>query len=203
MNLDSLYNQSANQYSDISEHVPVLRQYASTVNSIGEFGVRGTNNSTHGLIKGLSESTVEGKKSYFGVDIVPVTITYMKDIAESIGIDFTFIVHDSATVDLPQVDLLFIDSWHIYGHLKRELANNHTKVNKYIIMHDTTVDEWEGESIRNGWDTKKQSEETGYPEDEIRKGLWPAVEEFLAANPEWKLKERRTNNNGLTVLERN
>ena len=150
----------------------------------------------------MSESTVEGKKSYFGVDIVPVTITYMKDIAESIGIDFTFIVHDSATVDLPQVDLLFIDSWQLYGHLKRELANNHTKVNKYIIMHDTTVDEWVGESIRNGWDTKKQSEETGYPEDEIRKGLWPAVEEFLAANPEWKLKERRTNNNGLTVLER-
>jgi len=34
------------------------------------------------------------------------------------------------------------------------------------------------------------------------KGLWPAVEEFINEHPEWKIKERFTNNNGLTILER-
>lgn len=69
-------------------------------------------------------------------------------------------------------------------------------------MHDTTVDEITGETIRCGWDAKKQSVESGFPVDEITKGLWPAVVEFLEQNPEWYLKERFTNNNGLTILAR-
>ena len=124
-------------------------------------------------------------------------------LAATNGIEYTFRQHDSATVDIPsEVDMLFIDTWHIYGHLKRELAKHHPSVKKYIIMHDTTVDEWEGESIRMGMDIPKQVQESGYPEEEIRKGLWPAVEEFLAEHSEWKIKERFTNNNGLTILER-
>jgi hypothetical protein len=38
--------------------------------------------------------------------------------------------------------------------------------------------------------------------EEINRGVWPAIEEFLAAHPEWILKERFTNNNGLTILQR-
>jgi hypothetical protein len=38
--------------------------------------------------------------------------------------------------------------------------------------------------------------------EEIRKGLWPAVAEFLENHPEWSLRERFVNNNGLTVLEK-
>jgi hypothetical protein len=49
---------------------------------------------------------------------------------------------------------------------------------------------------------EEESIESGLTEEEIRKGLWPAVEEFLVDHPEWVLKERYTNNNGLTVLER-
>jgi hypothetical protein len=39
-------------------------------------------------------------------------------------------------------------------------------------------------------------------ESEGHVGLWPAVEEFIARNKNWTIKERYTNNNGLTVLER-
>ena len=71
-------------------------------------------------------------------------------------------------------------------------------------MHDTTVDEWEGETKRNihKYDVKKQSAESGIPVEEILKGLWPAIEEFLIDNPEWSLHARWSNNNGLTVLAR-
>jgi hypothetical protein len=47
-------------------------------------------------------------------------------------------------------DLTFIDTWHIYGELNRELEKFSKTTNKYIIMHDTTIDEWHGETIRNG-----------------------------------------------------
>jgi hypothetical protein len=69
-------------------------------------------------------------------------------------------------------------------------------------MHDTTVDELYGETLRVGWDANKQSKETGIPVDEITKGLWPAIEEFLEEHPEWNLEKRYTNNNGLTILSR-
>jgi hypothetical protein len=90
----------------------------------------------------------------------------------------------------------------VYGHLKRELARWNSYVSKYIILHDTTVDEIYGETIRCGWNAIEQSKTSGIPVDEINKGLWPAVTEFLAANPDWILEKRFTNNNGLTILTR-
>lgn len=69
----------------------------------------------------------------------------------------------SATTPLPyDVDLLFIDTWHVYGHLKRELALHAPRVRRFIAMHDTEVDKDEGESIRMGYDIPAQVVEYGY-----------------------------------------
>ena len=38
--------------------------------------------------------------------------------------------------------------------------------------------------------------------DRKKKGLWPAVQDFLAHHPEWKIYRRYANNNGLTILKR-
>ena len=65
-----------------------------------------------------------------------------------------------------------------------------------------SFDEIYGETIRCGMDANRQSIETGIPIDEINKGIWPAIEEFINNNQNWKIKERFTNNNGLTILER-
>lgn len=91
----------------------------------------------------------------------------------------------------------------LYGQLKRELAKFSKVTNKYIIMHDTTIDEIYGETIRQNLNAEEQSRLSGIPINEILKGLWPAVEEFLRDNPDWILLERFTNNNGLTVLKKN
>ena len=123
--------------------------------------------------------------------------------AAKVGIDHQFILADSATVrfQLP-VDLLFIDTWHIYGHLRRELAQHHAIVKRYILLHDTEIDHDVGESVRMKRNVGAESRRSGYPVCEIRLGLWPAVEEFLAKHPEWELKAHYRNNNGLTVLHR-
>jgi hypothetical protein len=103
-------------------------------------------------------------------------------VAKQIGVDYGFVLGDTLKVDIEPTELLFIDTLHTYGQLKGELDRHAGKVKKWIILHDTETfgikSEIEGES-----------------------GLWPAVEEFLAAGG-WKIVERRTNNNGLTVLER-
>lgn len=69
-------------------------------------------------------------------------------------------------------------------------------------MHDTTVDDYKGETIRSGWNAEEQSRKTGFPVDEINKGLIPAINDFLETNTNWRIKEKFDNNNGLTVLER-
>ena len=99
-------------------------------------------------------------------------------------------------------DLTFIDTWHVYGQLKRELAKLAKLTKKYILLHVKTLDGVTGESIRFNQNIEKQSAETGFTKEEIEKGLWPAVEEFLAEEKSWYLVKRYENNNCLTILKR-
>jgi hypothetical protein len=205
--IDQLYEASCRNYSDIFEHIPTLKKYASEqgIYSVAEYGVRGTSHSSVGLMKGLIEGKMnDGKdRSYIGVDISPCEYLYMQEIAKIFDINYKFEVANSATYKFKQpVDLLFIDSWHIFGHLSRELESSHSSVNKYIIMHDTEIDKMVGESVRCNLDIEKQAEESGYPVEEIVQGLQPAIDQFLEKHSEWRVKEVFTNNNGLTVLEK-
>ena len=90
--------------------------------------------------------------------------------------------------------MVFIDTWHIYGQLKRELNKFAPITNKYIIMHDTTSYEYRDEPLTSE-NTFKGDKSTG-------KGLWPAITEFLETHPEWQLHKRYTNNNGITIIKR-
>lgn len=100
------------------------------------------------------------------------------------------------------IDMVFIDTWHVYGQLKRELAKYSKVASKYIAMHDTTVDEFRGETLRCGLNAEEQSRATGIPVEEITKGLGPALSEFLRDNPNWVIEEKFSHNNGLTILKR-
>ena len=193
--------------SDISEHLPILRYFAAKCNRVAEMGVRYCV-STFAFLMGLSDEGADAgasaPKQLVCVDIEEIeSIHEIAHIAKHIGVDLSFIRADSATVDLGgRVDLLFIDTWHVYGHLKRELEAHHGNVNKYIIMHDTTVDGVHGESIRLGMDVDKQCITSGYAREEIMRGLVPAIDEFLVAHPEWRRVLVLENQNGLTVLAR-
>lgn len=199
--IDAYYTAARGIPSDINEHIECFREYASKVSHITEMGVRNVV-SSWGFLKGLTESQASNK-TLVGVDLnYHGNIDTLVSMSKSNDVTYKFIQGDSAKVDIEPTDILFIDTWHVYGHLKRELEKHCGKVNKYIMMHDTTVDAIDGESIRHGWNIREQSISTGYPAEEISKGLWPAIEEFLTKHPEWKLKHRYTHNNGLTILER-
>lgn len=197
------YNTLCNTPSDIYEHLPTLRAYASECESAIEMGVRNCV-SSWALALGLLENGKE-KKVLIVNDINVCNTSKLESCLETTPLQLHKVWESNlnGTIRTP-VDLCFIDTWHVYGQLKRELAYYAPLTKKYIIMHDTTVDEWDGETVRNihKYDPDEQSRQSGFPKEEILKGLWPAIEEFLAANPEWSLHQRWTNNNGLTILKR-
>jgi hypothetical protein len=185
---------------DIMEHLVTLYNYAKECDSVFETGVRGCI-SSWAFYKGLLESNSKNKKSFFMNDINECDIDELLLVSKNFDIDIHYEWKNNLLLELKQnYDITFIDTWHVYGQLKRELEKFSKTTNKYIIMHDTTVDEIYGETIRCEWDAEIQSKDTGIPVEEINKGLWPAVLEFLENNEEWYLKERFTNNNGLTIL---
>ena len=196
------YFNSRDIKSDINEHIPTLYEYAKECDSITECGVRSVV-STWAFVLGLIDNDYKSPKYLTSVDLFKSPkIQEVELFCETAGIFFDFQQGNDIEVDLKERDLLFIDTWHIYCHLKRELEKHASKAKKYIILHDTTVDGIDGETIRNGWDAEKQSKSSGYPIEEINKGLWPAVTEFLEEHSEWKLIQRYHHNNGLTILER-
>jgi hypothetical protein len=196
---ESVYARKCYTPGDINQHLPVLREYAGKCSRIVECGVLNSVSSY------AFATALLGKPDNFYYLVDPYRNAGMDEFLAACGrcgINAEF--YHGSDIECPRVsaDLVFIDTWHIYAQLKRELEYWHTYAGKYMILHDTTVDEWEGESVRGRFDLEKQSRETGWSVSEIGKGLWPAVEEFLEAHREWKLELRLVNNNGLTVLRR-
>lgn len=199
MNLEAEYKNQCNRRTDINEHLPTLLDYTLKCNSVVECGVRDIV-SSYAFALGLKNKV---NNVYTLVDPYKSNnIDRFIQGCKANNVNATFVNQDDLKCPLVKTDLLFIDTWHVYGHLKRELAYWNSSVDKYIIMHDTTVDEWRGETLRLGLNPVTQSASSGIPVDEITKGLWPAVEEFLKEHPEWLLEKRYTNNNGLTILAR-
>lgn len=190
--------------SDIMEHLPTLYKYAYECDSVFETGVRGCV-SSWAFLYGLVNNGRTSKKRMFMNDINPCDINELMTVSNGLNIDIKHEWKNNLKLEFEEketYDITFIDTWHIYGQLIRELNKFSKITNKYIILHDTTIDAIYGETIRCGWNAVHQSETSGIPVDEILKGLSFAVREFLAQNEDWYIKEEFKNNNGLTVLAR-
>lgn len=195
------YEHLCNSPSDINQHLQTLHNLATECESVLELGVRGVV-SSWSFIYGLLNNNKE-KKYIFLNDLESCNISELLEAVKNLDIEVEYQWINDLELELNKnVDLVFIDTWHVYGQLKRELDKFSKISNKYIVMHDTTVDEIFGETIREHMDAEAQSRETGIPIEEINRGIWPAIEEFLSKNPNWYIKERYTNNNGLTILEK-
>jgi len=201
--IQAKYTHFSNTPDDIDEHLPTLYRYAKECTRILETGVRGCV-SSWSLVYGLLHNEFpQGKRYMLLNDITECNIAEFIQCTQSLDIQVESQWINNLDLTLEEnVDMTFIDTWHVYGQLKRELAKFAPITNKYIIMHDTTVDEIVGETIRNGWNAKEQSLQTGIPVEEINCGLGKAIDEFLLENSDWILKEKFTNNNGLTVLQK-
>lgn len=199
MSLQSGFQHMVSMPSDINQHIPVLLAYTKRCSSVVECGVRCVV-SSYAFGLGLAGTP---NNRYVMIDTEETEeIQPFLNLCKENDVNATFYKGSDLECPLVQTDLLFIDTWHVYGQLKRELDRWHGSVAKYIIMHDTTSFGPLGEVAVCGYDANALSVSSGFSIDEVMKGLWAAVEDFLAEHPEWKLEIRLINNNGLTVLTR-
>ena len=170
--LEKLYKERCEKITDINQHLPVLRDLASKVEFVTEFGVR-EGNSTVAFASAKPRALV----SY---DIHP-----MPDDLETLLSQlpyFKFIKANVLHVKIHPTDLLFIDTYHSYEQLTMELDIHSLWVNRFIVLHDTEAFGIVGE------DGKKP-------------GLQKAVSQLIDKG-EWFRSLELKNNNGLTVLAR-
>lgn len=197
--IEEKYTIHCGMSSDINEHLPTLYEYAKLCSHITECGTRDVV-SSYAFARGLAGRS--GARLILVDPYKSDTLDTFCEMCENSGISTTYYQESDLECPLENTELLFIDTWHIYGQLKRELERWQGYVSRYIVLHDTTVDAELGESLRMGHTIEEKIFQSGFEPEEITRGLWPAVEEFIAAHPEWKIKHRYTNNNGLTILER-
>jgi hypothetical protein len=186
------FNEKKSNPSDINEHLETLKKYTAECETVVEMGVRWVV-STWAFMAGLP-------KKITSIDIVSPNSynNHLDDVyklSKLNGIDFQFKQEDTLSNNIEECDLLFIDTWHDYLQLKKELFRHHKKVKKYIILHDTVLFGFKNEPFY-----ERLEENSG--DDNLPKGLIPAINEFCYHNPEWYIHERFSNNNGLTILKK-
>jgi len=165
---------------DISEHLRTLRSYAAECDHITEMGVRWVC-STWGLLAGKPYQMV----SYDINPIDPSMLEEIRRLANQQGSQWLFLKQDVLDTEIQETDLLFIDTLHTYHQLSQELELHGHKAKKYIIFHDTVTFGHHDEIQTN---TEK-------------KGLMPAIKEFLDKNSRFVIWNHYQNNNGLLVLK--
>jgi hypothetical protein len=174
MDFEKEYQDACVRVTDIHEHLPVLSDLTSQCNYVTELGV-GWAQSTRAFLR--HDVTLHSYEYLPQPGIVDFFIQ-----ARNAGRNVALHIADTRKVEIEPTDLLFVDSLHIYEQVKTELELHADKAKKYIVFHDTTSYADNGEF--GG------------------KGIWPAIQEFIDSHSEWQLVERRTNNNGLTILKR-
>ena len=166
--------------SDINEHVELLNILAQEVAHVTEMGVR-NGVSTRAFL--AADVTL---RSY---DLVLTNqIRELMELARSDGKDVKYIKANVLDIIIEETDILLIDTWHCYEQMIDELRKHAPSVRKYIICHDTQTYGTSSEELRGQRGSN---------------GLLPAIIHYLIETAgTWQFKIHRTNNNGLTVLER-
>lgn len=172
------YENECQRKSDINEHLPTLKSYADKCDHITEMGVRNVV-STWAFLAG-------NPKEMKCIDIENCPVQLAEQLSNKNNINFEFIIGDTTEIEIDQTDLLFIDTHHCYSHLKKELELHGNKSSKYIIMHDTS----------------KSSADPDLSHLSKGDAMMKAIMKFIENNSHWSIKERFTNNYGLTILER-
>ena len=168
MKAETKYEELLNTPSDCNMHFPTIRKYVSEGDLVVELGVRNVV-STWALLANKPSTLVS-------VDVVHPPVANLDEVTEAAkeqGTQFGFVHQDSTVIDLGQpIDVLFIDTLHLYSHVIKELWRHSHKVRKYIIFHDYHIPE-----------------------------VSAAIHDFLY-NTDWAWAEINAEGTGLAVLKR-
>jgi hypothetical protein len=183
LNSQDAYNLFESEYfwarrnpSDINQNVHLLNLLAQQCESVVEMGVRAGISTRAFLLSPV-------RLTSYDIEL-DLRVTELFELAKKLGRDVQYLQADVLKIQIEPCDLLFIDTLHTYDQLRQELRLHGNQAQKYLAFHNTHTFGLCGEDGRDA------------------KGLLSAVIEFVMANPHWRFHTHRTNNNGLTILER-
>ncbi len=167
MNLEEKYQHLKATPSDVNEHFDAIRACVTPGDVVVELGVREMV-STYALMANKPRQLIS-------LDVVSPPEQNLVDAyyyAYHAGVNFQFVQGDSTYADIKYMDVLFIDTLHLYSHVVKELWRHAGRTRKYIIFHDSKI-------------------------PEVR----ACIQDFLF-NLDWKKKEEVRLGNGLFICER-
>ena len=194
------YNESAN--SDNNEHIPIIYDYVKRHEHATEIGVLTAVSSWAFAKAGMDRVAAALPFTYVASDITRQKQVDFLDRAMTgcHSIQYSFKEGNDLLIEPWHTDVLMIDTWHANRQLGAELERWARFARRYILLPNTEsfADRDEGAEGHGGKPVDESLLQRGGGV-----GLWPAVERFVAAHPEWILHERRRSSSGLTVLRRN
>lgn len=188
--IEALYRKHVLANTAISPHLHHLRDLANGLDHAVEFGVK----------RGASScALLLGAKQVTSYDIAATKEALaLKAIA---GDRWDYRIEDSRLADVPECDLLFIDSLHTFYQVQTELAAHGNKARKFLVFHDVTTFGEVGAVGETGRQSWTYAAGRGSVPDEHR-GIRPAIDFFQIANPHWRIYSRYVESHGLLVLRR-
>lgn len=184
--IDSEYQKELRNKSDINEHLHDLYTLACNCTHITEFGSR---------FGSSTKAFLNAPVSLRAYDLeIHQPLMDLFKIARKAGKDVEYNRGNTLELLIEPTDMIFIDTWHSQQQLRDELKLHGNAARKYLAFHDTHT-----YGVRD--------EQTDWAANPNRKaiagqGLLPAIIDFVIANPHWHFKAHKSNNNGLTILER-
>lgn len=184
--IDNEYQKELRTPSDINEHLHQLSELAHKCTHVTEMGSR-----FGASTKAFLNAPVSLRA--YDLEIHPPLMELFK-VARKAGKDVEYIKGNTHAVLIEQTDMLFIDTWHSQHQLREELKLHGNVPRKYLAFHDTHT-----YGVR---DEQKDWAQNPNRKAIAGQGLLTAIIEFVIANPHWHFHTHKSNNNGLTVLER-
>jgi len=180
--LEQHYQAACDRPSDINEHLPLLREYASKCEHVTEMGMRGADGSTIALLAAQPKTFIAWDLNPFSVVSQPVA--NLISMTHGSRTSFEPRTGNTLEINIEKTEMLFIDTLHTAKQLYAELQRHGGNVSKYIAFHDTAT------FGRTGEDGKAP-------------GLLSAIRQWQMedAFPLWKLVQDKQNNNGLLILQ--
>jgi len=172
-------------------HLDYLKGLAQSVEDVVELGVnRGASSAALAYCK--------GKLISYDIDFTK----YARKLKRCLGRKWEMRERNTLHVrpdEAPPCDLLFMDSLHTYEQLVGELKIFAPQARKYIVFHDTITFATDGANGETGNPTPQKSRILFDPKTH---GIRLAIDEFMIANPEWKLVRHAPYGHGLLTLEK-
>lgn len=171
--------------SDINELLPFIYEIALDCETCVEFGVRRPT-STYAFLAAKPKRLIS-----YDIGRYEEEVSEVERLCEDEGQNFQFVLADVLQIEIEECDCCLFDTYHTYTQLSKELQLHAPKIKKYMMFHDTISFRYNGQQWTPGVADFMN----------CGRGIYPAIEDFLKANPQWELYREYDFNNGMVILK--